>query len=88
MANTIDFEYEGKTYTVNKDGLLDMRIYDAMAEYGDGHPLVIHAMGVAIFGSDGYKQLEHDIADDNGAVSIVKISECVLAAVEAASAKN
>ena len=88
MANTIDFEYEGKAYKVNKDGLLDMRIYDTMAEYGDGHPLVIHAMGVAIFGSDGYKQLEHDIADDNGYVSIVKISECVLAAVEAASAKN
>jgi hypothetical protein len=88
MANTIDFEYEGKTYTVNKDGLLDMRIYDTMAQYGDGHPLVIHAMGVSLFGSDGCKRLEHGVADDSGAVSIVKISECVLAAVEAASAKN
>ena len=88
MANTVDFEYEDKIYTVNKDGLLDMRIYDAIAQYGDSHPMVIHAMGVALFGSDGYKQLEYDVADDSGAVSIVKISECVLAAVEAASAKN
>ena len=87
MAATT-FDYEGKTYTVDRDGLLDMRIYDAVAEYGDGHPLTIRAMGVALFGDDGYKQLERDLADDNGAVPIVKVSECVLAAVEAASPKN
>ena len=84
----VDFEHDGKTYTVNSDGLLDMRIYDAMAEHGDGHPLTIRTMGIALFGEDGYKQLEADLADESGAVPIVKLSECVLAAVEAVSPKN